>query len=359
MKKTKTILISLALTLFAFNSNIYATQIISPWAQTPFKVMKERGLIPETLREDENMREEITREEFAELVTTYFIQFKPQTIEGEEVFTDTLSPIVQLAGRIGIVKGTGEGKFRPYEKLTREQASTMFMRVEKMIDESIEITRENSFKDKEEISEWAKEGVSTMSKEGVIKGYPDGRFRPKKAMTKEEGIVVVARMAKKHGIITFEEGGKEGEEQPTKPVEEGKVSEIKPVEEVMKNYPSEHRYYKQIKELASNGLRVTNTLTPNVKLGNAIIKDIKMSGYENGYWSTTKLEINMVDDGTTLYQVYLLKKDGTYADTDALLGTNSTKLVVEAGYCRQQDVKAIFIIEPDDTKEGIVINLDN
>ncbi|SHH54443.1 hypothetical protein SAMN02744040_02304 [Tepidibacter thalassicus DSM 15285] len=57
--------------------------------------MKERGLIPETLREDENMREEITREEFAELVTRYFIEIKPQTIEGEEVFTDTLSPLVQ------------------------------------------------------------------------------------------------------------------------------------------------------------------------------------------------------------------------------------------------------------------------
>ncbi|WP_278280468.1 hypothetical protein [Tepidibacter thalassicus] len=41
------------------------------------------------------MREEITREEFAELVTRYFIEIKPQTIEGEEVFTDTLSPLVQ------------------------------------------------------------------------------------------------------------------------------------------------------------------------------------------------------------------------------------------------------------------------
>ncbi|SHH42318.1 S-layer homology domain-containing protein [Tepidibacter thalassicus] len=219
------IVLVLLLSLGEVGTKAYAVQIISPWAQTPFKVMKERGLIPETLREDENMREEITREEFAELVTTYFIQFKPQTIEGEEVFTDTLSPLVQLAGRLGIVKGTGEGKFSPYEKLTREQASTMFMRVEKMIEEGLEITRENRFKDKEEISEWAKEGVSTMSKEGVIKGYPDGRFRPKKAMTKEEGIVVVARMAKKHGIITFEEN--EGEQQPTK-AEEGKDLAVKP-----------------------------------------------------------------------------------------------------------------------------------
>lgn len=203
--KNTAVLVSI-LSLMGINSmNVFANQNISDWAKTTFSAMKEKQLIPKSLQNDENFQDEITREEFAELVTTYYLQLKPQSIEGEGIFEDTVNPLVQLAGRLGIVNGTGKGKFGPDDKLTREQASTMFARAEKMINDNLEITTENSFNDKSKISSWANEGVSTMNKQGTIKGYPDGSFKPQREMSKEQAIVVTARMGKKHGILEFDE----------------------------------------------------------------------------------------------------------------------------------------------------------
>ncbi|CAH2213704.1 S-layer homology domain-containing protein [Tepidibacter aestuarii] len=207
--------------LLGINSmNVFAEQTVSDWAQTPFSIMQQKQLIPKSLENDENFQDEINREEFAELVTTYYLQLKPQSIEGDGVFNDTVNPLVQLAGRLGIVNGTGEGKFSPNDKLTREQASTMFARAEKMINNNLETTTENSFNDKDKISSWANEGVSTMNKQGTIKGYPDGSFKPKSEMSKEQAIVVTARMAKKHGIVSFDESQEPKESTPSNSIEE-------------------------------------------------------------------------------------------------------------------------------------------
>lgn len=199
----------LLLSIFSFlgvnSMNIFAEQTVSSWAQTPFNAMQQKQLIPKSLEKDEVFQGEISREEFAELVTTYYLQLKPESIQGEGIFNDTVNPLVQLAGRLGIVNGTGEGKFSPNEKLTREQASTMFARAEKMVNNNLETTTENSFNDKSKISSWANEGVSTMNNQGIIKGYPDGSFKPKSAMSKEQAIVVTARMAKKNGVLDFDE----------------------------------------------------------------------------------------------------------------------------------------------------------
>lgn len=46
----------------------------------------------------------------------------------------------------------------------------------------------------EERLSWAKDAVEEMSDSGIIKGYEDGTFRPDKAVTKEEAMVLVARI---------------------------------------------------------------------------------------------------------------------------------------------------------------------
>lgn len=46
----------------------------------------------------------------------------------------------------------------------------------------------------EERLSWAKEAVEEMSDAGIIKGYEDGTFKPDKSVTKEEAMVLVARI---------------------------------------------------------------------------------------------------------------------------------------------------------------------
>ncbi len=46
----------------------------------------------------------------------------------------------------------------------------------------------------EERLSWAKEAVEEMNESGIIKGYEDGTFKPDKSVTKEEAMVLVARI---------------------------------------------------------------------------------------------------------------------------------------------------------------------
>jgi len=46
----------------------------------------------------------------------------------------------------------------------------------------------------EERLSWAVEAVETMAEKGIIKGYEDGTFRPDKEITKEEALILMARI---------------------------------------------------------------------------------------------------------------------------------------------------------------------
>ena len=50
------------------------------------------------------------------------------------------------------------------------------------------------FTDNEEILDWMKGYVDMASKAGVVQGYPDNSFRPNKASTRAEAVVMVQRM---------------------------------------------------------------------------------------------------------------------------------------------------------------------
>jgi len=189
------------------SGNALAAPKLSEWAEKPYNAAVQAHIVPESMMADRaEMQGPITREEYAEMMVKYFMIFKPQELKGEDVFTDTLNPMVQLAGRLGVVNGIGDGKFDPNGKLTREQASTMFNRVDKKIHENLRAgAKAMAFSDVGRISDWAKDGVAQMNDKGVIKGFPDGSFKPQNTMTREQAVVVAARMLKDEGKVVFDE----------------------------------------------------------------------------------------------------------------------------------------------------------
>ncbi|WP_139293660.1 S-layer homology domain-containing protein, partial [Mycobacterium tuberculosis] len=50
------------------------------------------------------------------------------------------------------------------------------------------------FRDQENITPWAQEGVNIAASNGVIKGYPDGEFKPRKNITRAEAAVMFHRL---------------------------------------------------------------------------------------------------------------------------------------------------------------------
>lgn len=195
------------------------SETADPWSRPSVVAMEKANLLPESVV-NVNKKKEMTRLEFAELVTTYFVKVRPQGELGESKFTDTKSPLVGLAAELGIVYGKSATEFAPNEKVTREQVAAMVHRAEEQLNK-LE-GRKSDFVDKGKISDYAKEAVEELAYAKVINGYPDGTFKPKNNITVQEGIVLMSGLAKGHGLV----------EQGSGTVVTPPVSEVRPGTEI-------------------------------------------------------------------------------------------------------------------------------
>lgn len=93
---------------------------------------------------------------------------------------------------VAYVIGYEDGSVRPNNNITRAEVATIFFRLlNKSVRDSY-MTQENDYSDVQE-GRWFNCAVSTMSKLGIIKGYPDGTFRPNAPITRAEFAAIAAR----------------------------------------------------------------------------------------------------------------------------------------------------------------------
>ena len=90
--------------------------------------------------------------------------------------------------------GYPDGNFLPERNMTREEATAMFARLLK------DYPRERRsynipFNDVAE-SDWSQQAIGFMLEKGMIKGYEDGSFRPKAAISRAEFAAMAARFDK-------------------------------------------------------------------------------------------------------------------------------------------------------------------
>ncbi len=87
------------------------------------------------------------------------------------------------------------GNFRPEKPIARYEIALMVTRALGQVYEAKqEEGKDLPFTDNEEILDWMKGYVDMASKAGVVQGYPDNSFRPNKASTRAEAVVMVQRM---------------------------------------------------------------------------------------------------------------------------------------------------------------------
>lgn len=106
------------------------------------------------------------------------------------------SSAIGTARALGIATGDGLS-FRPEESITREDAIVLLFRILKMrgiMLPTIEIEKNiNSFKDGENVSEYAKEALNEFIKAGIVKG--DGyNLNPKSNITRAEMATILYRI---------------------------------------------------------------------------------------------------------------------------------------------------------------------
>ena len=201
----KFILISMVLTSsYQISNPVYAEAIADSWAKPSVTAMEKANLIPGALKDDADLTKNVSREEFAELITTYYNAVEKQTSipsPSESKFTDTKNPLIVMANKLGIVGGYPDGSFKPYNNITRQEIAVMANQAEKQLTNIGQTKNVDKFSDKAKIADWAKESVGSLSNAGGIGGYPDGTFKPTNNMSKQEAIALVSNLAAKAGLI--------------------------------------------------------------------------------------------------------------------------------------------------------------
>lgn len=137
--------------------------------------------------------EPITRAEFAAMLVGVLEKRGEISMSAGAAFTDTAGHWAEryiLAARAaGIVSGHDDGSFGAQEELTREQVMVAVGNLKELPEGG-----ELKFTDAGDVSSWARDAVARGTAAGILRGYPDGSFRPGLPMTRAETAVVIARI---------------------------------------------------------------------------------------------------------------------------------------------------------------------
>ncbi|GKX28641.1 hypothetical protein SH1V18_11210 [Vallitalea longa] len=239
MKKIVTLLMMVTLLISGFNINVNAGQYQqqpSDWAAEGVNQAIADGLVPEEIQGDYN--KPITRREFATLmVTAIFTGFNKynegyeeltklgwefrtltldnflEKVESDIKFTDIDDKYIDVASRLGIVNGLGDGTFKPDNYITRAEAAVMFTNYTQVIRSGDPVSGPIEIEDFYLVPDWAKDGVSMAYTVDFIKGTRQviygmstldikqkALFSPLDNITREQAILVVSRL-QEYGVF--------------------------------------------------------------------------------------------------------------------------------------------------------------
>ncbi|MBD3921787.1 S-layer homology domain-containing protein [Paenibacillus sp. PR3] len=98
---------------------------------------------------------------------------------------------IERAAALGITSGYPDGTFRPSNKVTRAEFTTMITRAF-TLKSATGITPE--FADAAKLPQWAKTAIAEAAAAGIVTGYADGTFRPNQLITRTEMTAILVRV---------------------------------------------------------------------------------------------------------------------------------------------------------------------
>lgn len=195
---------TLALLMIITACTIPAIGAPSDWAKDTVVALGVAQILPDSLSSDSGFQKPITREQFAELSVNFYARAKgisPDSIQGENPFSDTRNPMAARAFALGIIKGTGPGQFSPSATVTREQLATMLQRQIQVMGKSTAQSGASAFADDRQISSWAKEAMYFCRSAGILSGVGNNLAAPKNPTTVEQALVLIHKTGLKYGWI--------------------------------------------------------------------------------------------------------------------------------------------------------------
>lgn len=98
---------------------------------------------------------------------------------------------ISIAAEYGIIKGYGDGSFRPEESITREQMAVMLDRV---LSKDLKKSRKNLKYNDIADDRWSYDSISKMTYNDIFKGFEDNSFRPTKNITRAQMAALMDRI---------------------------------------------------------------------------------------------------------------------------------------------------------------------
>ena len=173
----------------------FADSAPSDWAEKEIEGAKNAGIITNSVTE--NYQENITREQFCELVMKLYESItNTNEIKTNDVFDDTDNEEILKAYQLGIVKGVTDNLFSPNTFITRQEICVMLTRCIDISIESADIHNYNvtQFADIEDISDWALSSVQYAFDNNIIKGVGENKIDPLGNTTCEQAILLTYRI---------------------------------------------------------------------------------------------------------------------------------------------------------------------
>lgn len=169
--------------------NIYGDMDSAKWAEAYIVALTEQGIISGKGDGRFCPNDNITREEFAKLLT---LVFAPDVQLADIAFTDVPKDswcyeYVAKAFTAGIIKGYSSTEFGYQKEITREDMAVMAARAAAITEEE---SAEASFDDFAQVSDYAKNSVAAMNRMGILTGTND-MFYPKAFATRAEAAKVI------------------------------------------------------------------------------------------------------------------------------------------------------------------------
>jgi hypothetical protein len=173
---------------------------VSDWAKTEVEAGIREGLVPENLQA--NYTSPVTRGAVAQMFVNLLEKASGKSIDeiiaekgaeiNEAAFADTTDRAVLAANALGIINGTGKGKFSPDGTLKRAQIAAIINRVARVMGIETEgFTHE--FTDITDNYSWADPELGWPVHAGIINGVGQGRFNPGGDLTTEQAILITYR----------------------------------------------------------------------------------------------------------------------------------------------------------------------
>ncbi|MGB9904862.1 MAG: S-layer homology domain-containing protein, partial [Desulfotomaculales bacterium] len=182
--------------VFAKNSKKSFTDVTADnfdWARESVETLAGAGILGGVDGSRFEPERSLSRAEFASLLAKALAL--KENGEPGKLFSDVSASswyagAVAAAAGAGLLQGYGDGIFRPEQKVTREEIAAVLARVKDLKPAGEKL----SFRDSARISPWAREAVAAAAARGLVKGFPDGTFRPDAPAARAEAAVMVYRV---------------------------------------------------------------------------------------------------------------------------------------------------------------------